>query len=690
MAKSAATSRLSLHLTVNTLALKRGGLVRAVMRRASSLAAGGEYAAVWIEVLGFQPRLEEDVESLRLRRHLHPGVQVRQLLSALDPSRPGRAAGTGLPDRPDEVAVPVRTDPQTVRYLRDGVLARQVRRTAEGRLLHVDHFDQAHHRHRRDEHGPDGRLLRVQHFGPGDQPARSHRWIGRDGRCYLVVWPDPGTGDWETVHVLGDEPRELTGAAQLYQLAFERALADEAAPVVFSEFRENLPNLPGGTLDDVVQAVRHPRLRTVAVGHSNHLRAPYRPEAGATPHWDRLLTHLADWDRLVLLTEQQQADVQEAYPTGDRVRVVPQVVGPARLLAGPVDPDRVVLVARIHRKKRVDEAVRAFRLVVDSRPGARLEIYGFGYGDPLEAAVRQLVVDLDLTSNVRFCGFESSTEVIYRGACATWLTSASEGFPLALLESLAHGVPVLAYDIRYGPRDVLTDGVNGALVPDLDRAALAARTLDLMGSPELRGDWGKAATASVVRFDQARQASDWQAVLAELAASEPIKRAEPETLGRAWLVPPFELGRAIWVGQRLRLEVGVPAGAVSCTLVVRTRGRTDDEVREVVVDGGCTVDLGRPGAGQVRDLFLDVETLDEHGAARRTERRLAFGGAGSDGPLRGGGWQVYRTVQGSVSAGQPPPTAVRLLAQAPGPARRLLRRGARLVPDRWLARLLRR
>lgn len=690
MAKDDPTSRLSLHLTVNTLALERGGLVRAVMRRASSLAATGEYAAVWIEVLGFQARLAEDVESLRLRRHLHPDVRVRQLLAVLDPSPPGRAARTGLPGRPDEVAVPDRTDPRTVRYLRDGALTRQAVRTADGRLLHVDHFDQAHRRLRRDEHGPDGRLLRVQHFGPGEEPARSHRWIGRDGGCYLTVWPDPGTSDWDVVHLLGDQPRELSGAAQLYQLAFERALADEAAPVVFSEFRENLPNLPGGTLDDVVRALRHPRLRAVAVGHSNHLRAPYRPDAGASPHWDRLLTHLSDWDRLVLLTEQQAADVRAVYPTGDRVRVVPQVVGRARPVAGPVDPDRVVLVARIHRKKRVDEAVRAFRLVADSRPGARLEIYGFGYDDPLEVAVRQLVVDLELTANVRFRGFEPSTEVIYRGACATWLTSASEGFPLALLESLAHGVPVLAYDIRYGPREILADGVNGALVPDLDRAALAARTLALMASPRLRADWGQAATESAVRFDEARQASDWRAVLAELA--EPTWPG-PRHLGRTSLVPPFELDQATWRPQGLRLEVGVPPGAVSCALVVRTRGQAGDQVREAVVDGGCTVDLGAPGPGQVRDLFLDVETLDELGATRRTERRLAFGSAGSagsGGPLAGGPWQLYRTVQGSVSARQPPAAAVQLLAQVPGPARRLLRRGARFVPARWLARLLRR
>src|SRR5690606_12795308 len=111
------------------------------------------------------------------------------------------------------------------------------------------------------------------------------------------------------LHPDGHDPRQLAGMGELYRIAFERILADEADPVLFSEFRENLPNLPDRTLDDVVAAVRHPRLRTVAVGHSNHRRTPFTAGAGATPNWHRLLRGLDRWDRLVLLTHAQRADV---------------------------------------------------------------------------------------------------------------------------------------------------------------------------------------------------------------------------------------------------------------------------------------------------------------------------------------------------------------------------------------------
>ena len=88
-------SGLTLHLPLNTLALRRGGLVTAVLRRANLLAAAELFAGVRIEVLGLQPRLSADVEGLRASGHLHPGVAVRSVLRSLDPSAPNDTQGLG-------------------------------------------------------------------------------------------------------------------------------------------------------------------------------------------------------------------------------------------------------------------------------------------------------------------------------------------------------------------------------------------------------------------------------------------------------------------------------------------------------------------------------------------------------------------------------------------------------------------
>jgi len=88
------TADLSLHFPLNTVALQRGGLVRSVMRRANVLAASGAFAAVWIEVLAYQQRLEYDVDRLKRSGHLHEKVQVRSVLYSLDDSLPPEVGTT--------------------------------------------------------------------------------------------------------------------------------------------------------------------------------------------------------------------------------------------------------------------------------------------------------------------------------------------------------------------------------------------------------------------------------------------------------------------------------------------------------------------------------------------------------------------------------------------------------------------
>ena len=51
------------------------------------------------------------------------------------------------------------------------------------------------------------------------------------------------------------------------------------------------------------------------------------------------------------------------------------------------------------------------------------------------------------------------------------ITSNMEGFSLALLESLAHGVPVISYDIKYGPSELITSDFNGYLITKNDEDA---------------------------------------------------------------------------------------------------------------------------------------------------------------------------------------------------------------------------
>ena len=66
------------------------------------------------------------------------------------------------------------------------------------------------------------------------------------------------------------------------------------------------------------------------------------------------------------------------------------------------------------------------------------------------------------------------------------MTSRREGFPMVLLEAMSVGLPVIAYDCPTGPRDIITDGVDGYIVADGDTESLAASLAELMDAEDER------------------------------------------------------------------------------------------------------------------------------------------------------------------------------------------------------------
>ena len=150
----------------------------------------------------------------------------------------------------------------------------------------------------------------------------------------------------------------------------------------------------------------------------------------------------------------------------------PDVVG-----SGPVSTvtdrlDRVLYVGRISREKGVDVLVNALGLLRGTGLNLRLVIAGDG---PDRDLVDRLAAHLELTDAITFMGHVSEPETLRTVilACGIFvMPSLSEGVPMALLEAMALGRTVVASNVG-GIPTVISDGIDGLLVPPSDPAALA-------------------------------------------------------------------------------------------------------------------------------------------------------------------------------------------------------------------------
>jgi glycosyltransferase involved in cell wall biosynthesis len=132
-------------------------------------------------------------------------------------------------------------------------------------------------------------------------------------------------------------------------------------------------------------------------------------------------------------------------------------------------PPIVLGVGRLRHQKNFPALIDAFAAVKRVRD-ARLVILGEG---PERAALESRVRAHGLEHSVALPGFVDNPYACMARAAVFVLSSAWEGLPTVLIESLAVGTPVVSTDCESGPREILRDGALGALVPVGDVHALA-------------------------------------------------------------------------------------------------------------------------------------------------------------------------------------------------------------------------
>jgi glycosyltransferase involved in cell wall biosynthesis len=279
-------------------------------------------------------------------------------------------------------------------------------------------------------------------------------------------------------------------------------------------------------------AMTNPAVSRVAGVHLNHLTAPEPGQdpamAGMTPRFaERFADQQEAFDALVVQTEAQAADLRARFGPDTPTLVIPPAVpapapalGGAPAAAGDGSPRRIVSVGPLESGARHHHVLRAAHPALLADPGLVLDIVGDGdEGDALAA----LAAELGLAGRVRILPPPPDDHAPFEGAALTVWAGRRESFPLAILRSLAVGVPVVAYDVRYGPAELLTAPEAGELVASGDVERLAAAigrwagaTVRSAGSS--RADEVRSACAAVLRRTDPRSVwPRWTAMAAELA-----------------------------------------------------------------------------------------------------------------------------------------------------------------------------
>lgn len=210
------------------------------------------------------------------------------------------------------------------------------------------------------------------------------------------------------------------------------------------------------------------------------------------------------YDKFVILSDAHRAD----WKNLNNLIVIenPLTINDDRRKAR-LDKKIVLAIGRSDPIKGFDMLLKSWSIVTLKYPDWRLKIVGVKATDN---ELKKQIDKLGINNSVEVQMPTKNIESIYLNSSIYVCSSRLEGFPLILLEAMSFGIPVISFDCKYGPSEIISDGIDGLLVPPNDTNVLATSIIRLIEDDKLRSEFGDMAYNNIQRYSKENIMLKWK------------------------------------------------------------------------------------------------------------------------------------------------------------------------------------
>ena len=246
-------------------------------------------------------------------------------------------------------------------------------------------------------------------------------------------------------------------------------------------------------------------IKTIKEFHSSrHYYIKNLPKATIFSKWTYRINNWIEtkYTHIVVLNKDEKK-----YYNANNIEIIPNAILNLKTNKTIQRKNTIIAAGRIAQVKQFDHLIKAWSIIAEKHPDWEVHIYG--EGDTVILNKLKTLIETLNVPNIYLKEATNNLNVKMSEAAIYALTSATECFPMVLLESLACGLPIVSYNCPHGPKNIITNGEDGVLVQHNNVTAFANELAKLINNKELRGEMGEKALKNIKRFEENKIMQQW-------------------------------------------------------------------------------------------------------------------------------------------------------------------------------------
>lgn len=249
--------------------------------------------------------------------------------------------------------------------------------------------------------------------------------------------------------------------------------------------------------------------------HNEHTEDPAQANNPNAKLFDNLNAlfdnYQSSYKGVITPTQAQKNDLQKRYPKMKFHSIFDSSILEMNKPNSQVTNHEITYMGRIFRDKNVAELISIIPAIKQTIPDVHLTMMGYFESAEFKKELDEIIKQLNVADNVSMIDYKTGQDKknILEKTRILVQSSKGEGLSMSLVEGLSYGIPEVAYDVNYGPNEIIDNGKNGYLVKSGDLGILAAQVLAILSDDEKHKQQSAQAIKKAEKFSADNVMKQW-------------------------------------------------------------------------------------------------------------------------------------------------------------------------------------